>query len=126
MRSIFFRVAYWLTSIFFVLTSIPLLLIPSRKPVMWWILRYTKTMCFWMETIGGIQLQVIGKDKLPEGPCIIAAKHQSWGDGFFMFSQFYDLAFVTRRPFGKISNHWRYSEKNGQYCCQTMWWADGA
>jgi 1-acyl-sn-glycerol-3-phosphate acyltransferase len=95
MRSFIFRLAYWLTSAFFVLTSIPLLLLPTRKPLMWWILQYTRAMCFWMEKIGRIELQVIGKEKLPDGPCIIAAKHQSWGDGFLMFSQFYDLAFVT-------------------------------
>ncbi|MCI5048296.1 MAG: 1-acyl-sn-glycerol-3-phosphate acyltransferase [Aquisalinus sp.] len=95
MRSFFFRVAYWLTSTFFALGAIPLLLIPGRKVLMWWILGYTRTMCFWMEHVAGIRLEVKGREKLPEGPCIIAAKHQSWGDGFLMFSQFYDLAFVT-------------------------------
>ena len=94
MRSFLFHILYWLTSIFFVLTSIPLLLIPGRKILMWWILLYTRSMCFWMHHIGGIKLSVVGKENLPEGPCIIAAKHQSWGDGFVMFSQFYDLAFV--------------------------------
>jgi 1-acyl-sn-glycerol-3-phosphate acyltransferase len=36
-----------------------------------------------------------GKDRLPEGAFIIAAKHQSWGDGFSVYDQFDDLAFVT-------------------------------
>ncbi len=94
-RNIAFRVAYWATSIFFVLCAIPLMFIPSRRPLMFWIFGYTRTMCFWMRWIIGIRIIVRGRECLPEGPCIIAAKHQSWGDGFVMFSQFHDLAFVT-------------------------------
>jgi len=95
MRSILFQIAYWLTSVFFALGAAPLILIPSRKPLMLWILAYTRLMQFWMRIIAGVKISVIGKERLPDGPCIIAAKHQSWGDGIVMFSQFYDLAFVT-------------------------------
>ena len=94
-RSVLFQAAYWLTSIFYVLGAIPLLMLPGRKPLMGWIRGYTRLMCFWMRWIAGIKIIVRGKGKLPEGPFIIAAKHQSWGDGFLMFSQFDDLAFVT-------------------------------
>jgi len=95
MRSILFQIVYWATSIFFGLGAAPFLLLPSRKPLMWWILGYTRMMVFWMRWIAGIKVTVRGRERLPDGPCIIAAKHQSWGDGFVMFSQFYDLAFVT-------------------------------
>lgn len=94
-RNIAFQGAYWLTSIFFGLGALPFLLIPSRKPLMVWILTYTRLMCLWMRVLAGIKIEVRGKENIPDGPCIIAAKHQSWGDGFVMFSQFYDLAFVT-------------------------------
>ena len=94
-RSILFQAAYWATSIFYVIGALPLLAIPSRKPLMFWILGYTRTMCLWMRIIAGIKITVRGRAHIPEGPCIIAAKHQSWGDGFVVFSQFHDLAFVT-------------------------------
>ncbi len=94
-RSILFQAAYWLTSAFYVIGALPLLIIPSRTPLMYWILGYTRTMCLWMRYIAGIKIRIVGKEKIPPGPCIIAAKHQSWGDGFVMFSQFRDLAFVT-------------------------------
>jgi len=36
-----------------------------------------------MRRIGGMDIQIIGKAHIPaEGPVIIAAKHQSYGDGF--------------------------------------------
>jgi 1-acyl-sn-glycerol-3-phosphate acyltransferase len=95
MRSIAFQTAYWLTSAFFAITAAPLILIPSRKPIMLWILGYTRMMQFWLRWIGGVNVVVRGRERLPHGACIIAAKHQSWGDGIIMFSQFYDLAFVT-------------------------------
>ena len=95
LRSILFRAVYWITSVFYVLGAVPLLMLPGRKPLMHWIRLYTRTMCFWMRIVGGIKISVRGKDKIPEGPCIIAAKHQSWGDGFLAFSEFEDLAFVT-------------------------------
>lgn len=95
LRNIAFQLAYWITSIFFALGALPFLLIPARRPLMLWILLYTRTMCFWMRWVAGIKIIIRGKERLPEGPCIIAAKHQSWGDGFIMFSQFHDLAFVT-------------------------------
>ena len=77
-RSIVFQLAYWVTSIFYVLGALPLMLLPSRRPVMIWILGYTKTMCFWMRWIAGIKITIRGREKVPAGPSIIAAKHQSW------------------------------------------------
>ena len=95
MRNFLFRCAYWATSTFFAITAVPLLLVPSRKPLGRWIRLYTKSMVFLMRTIAGVRLEVKGRDNIPDGPCIIASKHQSWGDGFCVFSQVDDLAFVT-------------------------------
>ena len=95
LRSILFQVAYWTTSIFFGLFALPFLVLPTRRPLMWWISGYTHTMVFWMRWIAGIRIHVKGREHLPDGPCVIAAKHQSWGDGFVMFSAVSDLAFVT-------------------------------
>lgn len=94
-RSVIFCVAYWLTSIFFALTAAALVFLPDRKPVAFWIRTYTRVMCFWLRVIGGVRIKVKGREHAPDGPCIIAAKHQSWGDGIAMFPQFEDLAFVT-------------------------------
>jgi len=94
-RSIVFQLAYWFTSIFFVLCALPLLAVPARRPLMIWIRLYTRVMRFWMRWIAGIRLAVRGREKLPDGPFIIAAKHQSWGDGFALFPEIPDLAFVT-------------------------------
>ena len=95
MRKNLFLAAYWATSIFFTLTALPLLLLPGRALLMAWMRFYASAMVFWMRTICGVTLEIRGRHHVPNGAAIIAAKHQSWGDGFCMFSQFADLSFVT-------------------------------
>ena len=102
MRNFGFRVIYYVISIFFAVTATPLLFAPSRTPLSRWIRLYTQTMLWCMRMIAGVQVTVRGLNRLPDGPCIIAAKHQSWGDGFCLFSQMDDLAFVTGDHLEKI------------------------
>ena len=94
MRSLIFQGFFWVTSTFFAVLCLPLLLLPGRGILMGWIALYTKTICLWMRLVGGIDLQVHGRSNLPAAPFIIASKHQSWGDGIFMFSLFGDLTFI--------------------------------
>lgn len=94
-RSLLFRIAYWVVSAFFAITALPLLILPTRNPLGRWIRLYTKIMVFLMKNITGINLTIKGRGNIPAGPCIIAAKHQSWGDGFCIFSEIDDLAFVA-------------------------------
>ena len=60
------------------------------------LLAYTRTIKFFMHVVVGIKVTVSGHDNIPQdGAVIIAAKHQSYGDGIVMFSEFFDLSFVT-------------------------------
>ncbi|MDC7681721.1 lysophospholipid acyltransferase family protein [Asticcacaulis sp. BYS171W] len=95
MRSFAFAVVYWLFSIFYSLAALVLSLLPGRKPVLWIIQRYTRRMVWAMDAVAGIRLEVRGRENVPDEPVIFAAKHQSWGDGFSIYAQFADLAFVT-------------------------------
>ncbi len=102
MSGFLFRIAYLVTSITAGLLALPLLLWPGRGPLMSLMRLYSRVMVFWMKTIAGITLEIRGKEHVPDGACIIAAKHQSWGDGYSLFSQFHDLAFVTGDHLEKI------------------------
>ena len=95
LRNLLFQAAYWSTSTVVAILALPMLAWPSRKPLMAWIRLYSRLMVFWMRAICGVRLEVRGRENLPEGGCIIASKHQSWGDGYCMFSQFDDLSIVT-------------------------------
>lgn len=95
MRSFAFALAYWTLSIGYGLTAAFAALAPGRGATSWIIRRYVKRMVQAMRLLAGIKLQVRGRERLPEGAFIIASKHQSWGDGFAVYDQFEDLAFVT-------------------------------
>jgi len=96
MRSLIFNLFFYLTTIIYILSCLFASLIPGRKALMAALKRYTKLMMWGMRRIGGMDIQIIGKEHIPaEGPVIIAAKHQSYGDGFAIFSSFEDLSFVT-------------------------------
>jgi len=95
MRSFAFAVAYWTLSIAYTLAAVVAALLPGRHATGWIIRRYVKRMVQAMRVLAGIHIQYRGEDRLPSGGFILAAKHQSWGDGFSVYDRFHDLAFVT-------------------------------
>ncbi|MDV6329442.1 lysophospholipid acyltransferase family protein [Asticcacaulis sp. 201] len=95
MRSFAFAVAYWFLSVAYSCMALVLTLLPGRQPVKWIIKRYTRRMVQAMHLFAGIKLEVRGRQNVPDVPVIFACKHHSWGDGFCIYSQFDDLAFVT-------------------------------
>lgn len=95
MRSFAFAVAYWTLSILYTLAAVIAALAPGREATGWIIRRYVKRMVQAMRVLAGIRVQYRGEDRLPSGAFIIAAKHQSWGDGFSVYDRVENLAFVT-------------------------------
>lgn len=94
-RSLLFAVAYWTLSLAYTLAAVVAALAPGRGATGWIIRRYVRRMVQAMRILAGIRIQYRGEDRLPGGAFIIAAKHQSWGDGFSVYDRFEDLAFVT-------------------------------
>lgn len=95
MRSLAFAVAYWVLSIGYTLAAVITALFPGREATGRVIRRYVKRMVQAMRGLAGIQVQYRGEERLPQGAFIIAAKHQSWGDGFSVYDRIDNLAFVT-------------------------------
>ena len=95
MRSFLFNLAYWALSIAYSLMALVASLLPGRRPVAWIIARYTRRMVWAMRVFAGINLQIRGRENLLDRPVIYACKHQSWGDGFCIYTQIPELAFVT-------------------------------
>ena len=94
MRALFFNIAFAIVTIFFTLFCAVLSFVPSQKPILWAVRRYCYRMVQVMRLIG-IKPTVTGHENIPDGPAIIASKHQSYGDGFLLVSQIKGLSFVT-------------------------------
>ena len=102
MRSLLFEIAYWVLSTFYVLTAVVAAALPGRGPVTAVIRRYTRRMLGAMALFAGIKVVLKGRERLPPGGVSVAAKHQSWGDGFVMFANIDNLVFVTGDHLEKI------------------------
>ena len=94
-RGILFTGVYYILSAVYVIASLPFLAMPGRGPTTFLIRSYTRAMNLTLRWIGGVRKEVRGRAHLPDGPFILAAKHQSWGDGFMIYPEVKNLAFVT-------------------------------
>lgn len=95
MRSTLFNALYVTVSAVFVFALAPLSLMPGHTAIRAAARAYAKTILFLMRHVAGIKIEMRGTHRLPDGPFLIAAKHQSWGDGYAMVSYFDDLTFVA-------------------------------
>ena len=103
MRSLVFNFFFYSVTVIYVLSCLLFSLVPGRGALMAALRRYTKVMVWGMRRIAGINIIITGKEKIPvDGPVIIAPKHQSYGDGFVIFSQFKDLSFVAGNQLEKF------------------------
>lgn len=94
-RGVLFTGVYYVLSFVYVIVSLPFLALPGRGPVTAIIRSYTRAINLALWLIAGIRKEVRGKDKLPDGAFILAPKHASWGDGFLIYPEVKNLAFVT-------------------------------
>lgn len=96
MRSTLFNLFFYGVTAAYAVVGVIFSLVPGRALLMGSLRRYTKVVRWGMRVIAGITVEVTGHERVPsDGPVIIAAKHQSYGDGIIMFHQFDDLSFVT-------------------------------
>jgi len=95
MRSALFNAYYWILSIFYGLSAAFAALAPGRDAVTFTLRLYSRRMLWALNVLGGVKVELKGRENLPDGPCILAAKHHSWGDGFVMFAHVDNLSFVT-------------------------------
>jgi len=101
-RNVFYGA--WLYAGTFLLMTLYMALLPAPRRVgMRAALRFWAVAMVWgMRVIGGVRLEVRGREKLPEGAYLIAAKHQSMFDIVppFLFAS--DSLFVMKRELAKI------------------------
>jgi 1-acyl-sn-glycerol-3-phosphate acyltransferase len=106
---IFFVVFYVNTALFLVLGS--WLLLGPRRWAMQGLRLHGLASLWWMKVICGTRLEVRGRDKLPQGACLVAAKHQSAWDTFALIPVFRDPAMVMKAELGLIPLYGWFSHK---------------
>jgi 1-acyl-sn-glycerol-3-phosphate acyltransferase len=99
-RSIALNTAFYVFFLVVSILGIPFLIAPKGALM---VAKFWARINLWlMETIGGVKLEVRGRDKLPAGGCIIAAKHQSALETFGIVPFVGDFAFILKRELNWI------------------------
>ncbi len=114
MRSLVFNVLFYTLSSVFAILCVILSFLPTRWPLMGGLFVYSKLVVVLMRLVAGIKVEIRGKEHVPNNEMVIfAAKHQSYGDGLVMFSQFFDLSVVIGDHLNKFMTIRRILDKSG-------------
>ena len=100
-RAILYAVWYYGMTAFMAILFIPLLVLPRaalREGIKVW----AHTLIWGLRVIGGVRLEVRGLERIPTGPALLAAKHQSMFDIVPAFALMPDALFVMKRELVRI------------------------
>lgn len=109
-RSLLFNLLFYVTTTLFVVLGSPLFFAP-RRWAMAALAVHGRFELWLLRVIAGIKLEVRGAEKLPEGACLVAAKHQSAWETFGLIPLFRDPALLMKRELFWIPFHGWFSRK---------------
>ena len=96
LRSLIFNVLFYAVLVALAILALPTLLMPPRALLtvaQWW----ASATLFLMRTICNIKVEFRGLENIPNGPLIIAAKHQSFWETFALLRFFERPIFILKR-----------------------------
>jgi 1-acyl-sn-glycerol-3-phosphate acyltransferase len=109
-RSLLFNFLFYVTTTLFVVIGSPLLFAPRRWAIA--ALAVHGRFELWLlKVLVGTRLEVRGREKLPNGPCLVASKHQSAWETFALIPLFRDPALLMKRELFWIPFHGWFSKK---------------
>jgi 1-acyl-sn-glycerol-3-phosphate acyltransferase len=109
-RSLLFNVLFFVTTTLFVVIGSPFLFLP-RSWAMAALRVHSRFELWLLRTIVGTKIEVRGEEKIPNGPCLVAAKHQSAWETFALIPIFRDPALLMKRELFWIPFHGWFSYK---------------
>jgi 1-acyl-sn-glycerol-3-phosphate acyltransferase len=96
LRSLVFNVLFYLLLVFWMLVAIPTFVMPRRAIIR--ICRlWARSSIFLMRVVCSIKVEYRGVEKIPEGPLIVASKHQSMWETFALLPLFDQPLFIVKR-----------------------------
>jgi 1-acyl-sn-glycerol-3-phosphate acyltransferase len=111
-RSLLFNILFYVTTTLFVVLGSPLFFAP-RRWAMAALAVHGRFELWLLRVVCGIKLEVRGREKLPQGACLVAAKHQSAWETFGLIPLFRDPALLMKRELFWIPFHGWFSYKFG-------------
>ena len=96
LRTILFNICFYLNTILYMIVCLPVLLLP--RSMLWRAVgSWTSVNLWFLQKICGIKFEFYGTERIPAGPLIVAAKHQSTGETYALLQLFADPVYVLKR-----------------------------
>jgi 1-acyl-sn-glycerol-3-phosphate acyltransferase len=111
-RSIVYVLLFYIVTALFLLIGSPLLLAP-RGWAMAGLKAHARTCVWLLRVVVGTRLEVRGREHLPDGGYLVAAKHQSAWDTFALVPLFPDPALIMKAELMRIPLYGWFSAKFG-------------
>lgn len=112
LRSLIFNVLFYLTLVLWLIVAVPTFVMPSAA-----ILGVAKAWGRWnvwlMRMVCGTRVQFLGVERIPQGPLIIASKHQSMWETFALLRFIDQPIFILKRELNWIPFFGWYLMKAG-------------
>jgi 1-acyl-sn-glycerol-3-phosphate acyltransferase len=96
LRSTLFNLLFYLNMLVRVIVGLPTFAMPYRAVVRFG-RAWARSNLWLLRVICGVRLEIVGREKIPPGPLIVAAKHQSVLETFALLLLFDDPAYIAKR-----------------------------
>ncbi|HEV7257833.1 MAG TPA: lysophospholipid acyltransferase family protein [Bosea sp. (in: a-proteobacteria)] len=97
LRSLVFNVLFYVNlALWLLFAAFPALLLP-RRVMLAITVAWARTALWLLRVVAGTRYEIIGRENIPPGGMIVAAKHQSFWETFVMMTLFEDPIFILKR-----------------------------
>ena len=95
-RSLAFNALFYVNLIVHMVVAVPVLVMPHRVHLRF-VRSYGRTSLWLLRVICGTRVEWRGLEKIPQGACIVACKHQSVWETFALYAVLDDPAYILKR-----------------------------
>ncbi|MGH6673992.1 MAG: lysophospholipid acyltransferase family protein [Xanthobacteraceae bacterium] len=95
-RSLAFNALFYVSLILHMIVALPIFFLPRRVHLRF-VRSYSRTSLWLLRAVCGTGVEWRGLDKIPQGACIVACKHQSLWETFALYAVFSDPAYILKR-----------------------------
>ena len=123
LRSYLFMGAFAVWSTLIILGALPFAIAPARTSG-WWFRNWNRGTIFLLRLICGVRVEVRGREFLPRGGGLIAAKHQCMFDAFTPYPQLPQPCVVTKQELAKLPFlGWFAAQGDRDRALRQLFWA---
>ncbi|UYH51565.1 1-acyl-sn-glycerol-3-phosphate acyltransferase [Candidatus Kirkpatrickella diaphorinae] len=101
-RSIFFQLYFFILTIIMGLGALPLRLLKRQDCALTYARLWSRLTLLGLSKICGIEIVIIGRENIPNTPCLIASQHQSFFDGFVWMNLVERPAYIIKKELTRI------------------------